>query len=42
LRQNASLRRELSERAACWARANLDPQRTVAATLEIYRRVLSG
>ncbi len=41
LRDDAPLRTTLGERAADWARANLDPQATLQAVLRIYRRVVS-
>lgn len=40
LRQDAGWRQTLGRRATEWARANLDPQKSVNATMAVYERVL--
>ncbi len=40
LREDAEVRRALGRRAAEWARAHLDPNEAVRATLSVYKRVL--
>lgn len=40
LRDDVAARHALGERAAAWARVNLDPQATVDATIHVYRHVL--
>ncbi|MCK4340368.1 MAG: glycosyltransferase [Phycisphaerae bacterium] len=42
LRTDENARRALGERAAAWARENLDPRATVQAVLQVYRQVLGG
>ncbi len=42
LLEDSARRREIAERALSWAKANLDPARTAAATIEVYDRVLAG
>jgi len=42
LRSDAALRSRLGTTAATWARTHLDPQATVNAVLDVYRKVLTG
>jgi glycosyltransferase involved in cell wall biosynthesis len=42
LRDEPQRRRDLADRAAEWAAANLDPQKTVWAVIRVYEKALAG
>lgn len=42
LRVDAAFRTGFADRAARWAAGNLDPARTVAATIAIYEKIIAG